>query len=89
MFIRPPVWLSHLENMFTNLDEIRYGCYAIRVSPQIALFHFLAVYTTTNMPDERTFEVGSALAPLAAWSYSDGGNSFLKKYTISVRQFFV
>jgi hypothetical protein len=49
-----------------DLDEIWYGCYATGDYPKIVLLNFLQPVIPTWR--EQTYEVGSALAPLATYS---------------------
>jgi hypothetical protein len=41
MSICPPVRTIKIENRWTDLDEIWYGCYAIGKYPKIVLYDFL------------------------------------------------
>jgi hypothetical protein len=62
--------MIELENRWTNLNEILYGRYAIRVCPKNRIFKFSTI-SDTNMAGKQTCEVGSTLAPLAVGPYSD------------------
>jgi hypothetical protein len=64
------VRMIKLENRWTDLDVIWYGLYATGEYPKILFLNFLQSLIPT-WRDEQTCEVGSTLAPLAIWSYSD------------------
>lgn len=53
--------MIQFNNRMTDLNEIWYERYAIRVYLKIVLFSFIQ---KTNMADERIYEMGSTLAPL-------------------------